>query len=107
LEQQIVQIWQSVLHVEQVGVQDNFFELGGNSLLMSEVLQRFLACDTQNTGKLQRELSLVTLFRYPTIQSLAEVLSSGQMPEGEANAEGLARAQNRQRHAQRRMQRVR
>ncbi|MFZ6028537.1 MAG: non-ribosomal peptide synthetase [Chloroflexota bacterium] len=68
LECQIAEIWQNALNVERVGVNDNFFELGGHSLLVIEVLGQLKAA-------LQREISAVDLFRFPTIQALAEHLS--------------------------------
>ena len=64
----IAAIWQEILHVEQVGIHDNFFDLGGHSLLMVQI-----------HGKLQnifpQELSMVGMFKYPTIHSLAKRLS--------------------------------
>ncbi|PLZ56615.1 non-ribosomal peptide synthetase, partial [Fischerella thermalis WC439] len=71
LEQTIANIWQEVLHVKEVGIYDNFFELGGQSLLLVQVhskLQKILPQD----------LSLVEMFQYPTISSLAKYLSQEQ-----------------------------
>jgi hypothetical protein len=32
LERQLVNIWQKVLEVDQIGIHDNFFDIGGHSL---------------------------------------------------------------------------
>ncbi len=69
LEQKIAAVWRKVLKLEQVGIQDNFFDLGGHSLLLLQVLSQL-----QET--LNLSLPLVTLFQYPTIQSLAAHLAS-------------------------------
>ncbi|HEX8651125.1 MAG TPA: non-ribosomal peptide synthase/polyketide synthase [Pyrinomonadaceae bacterium] len=71
LEQTIAKIWQEALHVEQVGVNDNFFDLGGHSLLMAQVHNKL-----RETFK--REISLIEMFKYPTVRSLAEYLSREQ-----------------------------
>ncbi|MGF1481431.1 MAG: SDR family NAD(P)-dependent oxidoreductase [Cyanophyceae cyanobacterium] len=68
LERQIAQIWQNVLKIDAAGLTDNFFELGGNSLLLMQVLY-------QLHERLQRQLSVVELFQYPTIEALAQYLS--------------------------------
>ncbi|MBF2061118.1 non-ribosomal peptide synthetase [Fischerella thermalis] len=71
IEQTIANIWQEVLHVKEVGIYDNFFELGGQSLLLVQVhskLQKILP----------RDLSLVEMFQYPTISSLAKYLNQEQ-----------------------------
>jgi amino acid adenylation domain-containing protein len=68
IERAIAIIWQEVLKLEKVGINDNFFDLGGHSLLMFQVK---LKLDTA----LNKELSIIELFQYPTIQSLAKYLS--------------------------------
>jgi acyl-coenzyme A synthetase/AMP-(fatty) acid ligase/acyl carrier protein len=68
IEQAIAAIWQEVLRLEKVGVNDNFFDLGGHSLVMAQVR-------TKLGQKLQRDLSMLELFIYPTINSLAQHLS--------------------------------
>src|SRR4028118_1326409 len=62
-------IWSAVLQAERVGLHDNFFELGGTSLALVEVRSRLretLGC----------EVSLVDLFRSPTVDSLASLLGN-------------------------------
>jgi amino acid adenylation domain-containing protein len=69
LERLIVQVWQTVLRVPQVGLHDNFFDLGGHSLLMAQM-------QFQLQEQIQQEISVVDLFQYPTVQALAQYLSS-------------------------------
>ncbi|MCA1601871.1 MAG: phosphopantetheine-binding protein, partial [Acidobacteria bacterium] len=79
VEQNIAAIWQEALHVEKVGVHDNFFDLGGHSLLMVKVHNKL-------RGAMNKELSIIDMFRYPTVSSLASYLS------GELNEEASSRA---------------
>jgi amino acid adenylation domain-containing protein len=67
-EQIIATIWQEVLHLEKVGIYDNFFDLGGHSLLIAQVHSRLQA-------RLERNISMVEMFKYPTIELLAKHLS--------------------------------
>jgi acyl carrier protein len=67
LEKTIADIWQELLQVERVGLNDNFFDLGGHSLLLAQVHARL-------RDALQRDLPIIKLFQYPTIQSLATFL---------------------------------
>ncbi len=71
LERAIATMWQVVLQVEKVGIQDNFFELGGNSMLAARVHR-------QLREELNGDLSLVEMFKYPTVGSLAQRLSQEQ-----------------------------
>jgi acyl carrier protein len=67
IEQMVAAIWAEVLHVEKVGINANFFDLGGHSLLMVQVCDRVQAA-------FGRELSLVEMFRHPTVSALASYL---------------------------------
>lgn len=66
-DQAIVAVWQEVLRLDRVGLQDNFFDSGGHSLLLMQVqgkLRRLL----------DREIPIVDLFRYPTVEALSRHL---------------------------------
>lgn len=67
-ERQIASVWQEVLHLEKVGINDNFFELGGHSLLVIQIHNKLHQV-------FDKELSVIDMFRYPTIASLADFLS--------------------------------
>ncbi|HEU4561405.1 MAG TPA: amino acid adenylation domain-containing protein [Longimicrobium sp.] len=75
LEGTISEVWREVLGVERVGIRDNFFELGGTSVRLASV-QRLLA------DRLQREVTIVDLFQYPTVADLAECLAEEEDDDG-------------------------
>ncbi len=81
LEQKIAQIWREMLGIERVGRKDNIFDLGASSLLTVEANNRL-----QNV--LGQKIPLVTMFRYPTIETLASHLAKTMAPEttGESTA---------------------
>jgi acyl carrier protein len=74
LEGKIAKIWQETLKVDKVGIYDNFFDLGGHSLLMAKVHQ-------QLRETLESNPSMVELFQYTTVHSLAKHLSHIQNEE--------------------------
>jgi acyl carrier protein len=77
LEQLISGFWKEVLHIDQIDRADNFFDLGGHSLLLMKVNLKL----KHHCGK---EISLVEMFKYPTISTLAEFLSG--QPNGDSPA---------------------
>ncbi|HEX6287629.1 MAG TPA: beta-ketoacyl synthase N-terminal-like domain-containing protein [Herpetosiphonaceae bacterium] len=68
IERTIATVWQDVLGVARVGIDDSFFDLGGHSLLAAQVHSRL-------RETLDVDLSLLDLFRYPTIKALAAHLA--------------------------------
>lgn len=74
MEARLVEMWQSLLDVEQIGVHENFFDRGGHSL----IAVRLFAQIRELTGD---NLPLSTLFESPTIEQLAQVLSPLPEPE--------------------------
>ncbi len=74
-ERAVAAIWKDLLHTEQIGVHDNFFDLGGHSLLVVKLQSRL----RQGFG---RELSLVDLFRKPTVAAMAEFVTTTAKPAG-------------------------
>ncbi len=84
LEQTISTVWRDILQVARVGLHDNFFDLGGHSLKMAQVHARLREV-------LGREVSLLTLFQYPTIGTLTAFLSG----DVQAEQKDTARSQER------------
>ena len=70
-EQAIVEIWQQILGIEQVGIHDNFFDLGGHSLLATRLLARL-------RGRFHVDLPIRTFFETPTPLGLARLLDERQ-----------------------------
>ncbi len=52
---------------------DNFFDIGGDSLLIAQLRNRLRSAFRQ-------PLSIVDLFRYPTVSTLARYLEEGAAP---------------------------
>ncbi len=101
VESTLAEAWKEVLGVDEVGLDDNFFDLGGHSLLLARLRTRL-------QGRLPRPVSVVDLFRFPTIRSLAEHLAQGDAADApaapvhtEAEVEDRRAAQRRRREARR------
>ncbi|YAP80750.1 non-ribosomal peptide synthase/polyketide synthase [Xenorhabdus stockiae] len=63
LETQLCTIWQTVLGLEQVGIEDNFFRIGGNSLTAIKLIAAI-------HRTLSTDISLAQLFELKTIAGL-------------------------------------
>jgi malonyl CoA-acyl carrier protein transacylase len=96
IETQIAKIWQEILNLPEISIHENFFELGGYSILLVQV-----------QSKLEElfpiPLSIVDMFNYPTISTLAKycrdviynVSTSNQQTESPSVKQGQKRAQFR------------
>lgn len=97
LEHTIADIWREVLSLDQISIHDNFFSLGGHSLRLAQVQSKLRTT-------LGRDISLVDLFKYPTIYMLSRHLAQGEKPNA-SFAESQIRADMR-REMQRRRARI-
>lgn len=67
-ERAVAEVWCEVLRIERAGTNDNFFDLGGHSLLVVQLQSKL-------RERFDREMSLMELFRRPTVGAIAEFLS--------------------------------
>ncbi len=79
-ERAVAAVWEEVLGVRNIGLHDNFFDLGGHSLLLPKVL-------TELRPMAARDLSMVDLFRYPTVHTLAAAMGEGSQDAGSQDAQ--------------------
>lgn len=86
-ERLVAAVWQETLKLERVGIHDNFFELGGHSLLTVQIYSKLQEIFGQR-------LSIVEMFKYPTIYSLAQHLTQ-QQSEGSSSEQSRNRASSR------------
>jgi acyl-coenzyme A synthetase/AMP-(fatty) acid ligase len=86
LQRTVAELWLETLGLKQVGVDDNFFEIGGHSLLVVRLHR-------QLREKLpDHSVAITDLYRFPTIRSFTESLTSGGKDERlQATAERAAR----------------
>ncbi|ONI91937.1 hypothetical protein ALI22I_06715 [Saccharothrix sp. ALI-22-I] len=78
LAEQVAAAWAATLGSGDVGMHDNFFDIGGTSLLLMRLRARLVQ-------SLDREISMVTLFRNPTVHLLVRHLEAAAVPAVEAD----------------------
>jgi len=69
IEKEIAKVWIEALQLPVVGIDDNFFEMGGTSILTQRIV-------TILRKSLNENISVANLYRYPTIVTLSEYLTS-------------------------------
>jgi len=69
VEKKILEIWQEMLGIDQIGTDDDFFELGGHSLLATRLFARL-------RSEFNVSLSLRSIFELPTVTSQAEMIAA-------------------------------
>ena len=77
LEEQLVEMWQSLLGIERVGIHDDFFGLGGHSLLATQIISRVRVL-------FRVDLRLDAIFEAPTIARLGELIEDAIIAELES-----------------------
>jgi acyl-CoA synthetase (AMP-forming)/AMP-acid ligase II/acyl carrier protein len=69
VERKLAAIFRELLGLDEIGVDDNFFDLGANSLMMIRVVEKIRT-------ELGIKMSLVRLFQFPTLASLAAAIAA-------------------------------
>ena len=67
VEARLAAIWERVLGVHPIGIRNNFFDMGGYSLVIMKLF-------TQINKAFDRSLPIATIFSYPTIEQLADLI---------------------------------
>jgi natural product biosynthesis luciferase-like monooxygenase protein len=75
VERKLAAIFQELLGVNVIGIDDNFFDMGANSLMMVRVVEKIRA-------ELGLKMSVVRLFQYPTLGSLAAAIAGSETDPG-------------------------
>ena len=99
-EKKLTEIWCQVLGLDKIDSNDNFFDLGGNSLLAVRIVG-FI------NKVFARELSVMQLFQFSTVSSLAKgIMDSGDGLEAQATETADDRAKKRREAIKKRKQKT-
>jgi aryl carrier-like protein len=91
IEQQLAVLWRELLHVDRVGLHDNLFDMGADSLLVMQAHQRI-------SRTLNDQLTIVDMYRYPTIAELAAFLVPHQAGTVDGASDTVRERSERRRH---------
>jgi amino acid adenylation domain-containing protein/non-ribosomal peptide synthase protein (TIGR01720 family) len=74
IEEKLVEVWESVLSRESIGIDENFFMIGGDSIKSIQITTRM--------NKAGYRVKMRDLFQYPTISGLAPLVEKiGRIPD--------------------------
>ena len=73
LEITVLGIWEETLQEPQISLSDNFYDLGGDSLLATQLI-------VKHKKKLNIDLKLETIFKYPVLADFIKALESKKNP---------------------------
>jgi 2-polyprenyl-3-methyl-5-hydroxy-6-metoxy-1,4-benzoquinol methylase/acyl carrier protein len=79
VERKLAAIFRELLGMNEIGVHDNFFDLGANSLMMVRIVEKIRA-------DLGLKISLVRVFQFPTLSSLAAAIAGSETKPGHVAA---------------------
>ena len=77
VERKLAGIFCGMLGLNDIGIDDNFFDLGANSLMMVKIVEKIRA-------ELGIKISLVRVFQFPTLGSLAAAIAGAGTDSGHA-----------------------
>jgi amino acid adenylation domain-containing protein len=72
LEERLVGIWKEVLSISKIGINDDFFSLGGDSFKAVQIVR-----------SIDPTLSIIEIFKHPTIKELAGILAEDRVESNE------------------------
>ena len=75
LERDIAAVWQEILGLETIGMSESFFDLGAHSILMVQA-------HVHLKERLRLNFSMIDLFQFPTVRTLAAHLGNLMQPAG-------------------------
>ncbi len=78
-ERTIAEIWKQLLELDEVGVRDNFFDLGGHSLMATRAVARLRRAFDGTAVT----VTVMDMFKYPTVAQLAALITGQQDTSGE------------------------
>ncbi len=68
IEEELVEIWNTVLSTDKIGTADNFFKIGGNSLKMIKVISRV-------NDNFLTDIKINDFVKVPTVKNLSELIN--------------------------------
>ncbi|MDW9640022.1 amino acid adenylation domain-containing protein [Sinorhizobium meliloti] len=87
-EREILDVWQDILEIGDIGVTENFFEIGGQSLAAVRIVSRL------KTRHPEWPLTIADMFNHPTVRELAAAVEE-RRDEGSVDVVYLRRSGDR------------